>query len=147
MLIPGRVEAPQSKTTPVKPNKDINIAQSTAGRSSPNRKVKHATAKRSLSFTNISNIKPKSPYIEIEADTSRRGNSMVDSEMLREQIYYDWLQQKSTKTKQDIKELRRMEKEKDEEAEREKEDKKIMVRSLLLVIHKCLFVILANYPD
>ena len=72
---------------------------------------------------------------------------MVDSEMLREQIYYDWLQQKSTKTKQDIKELRRMEKEKDEEAEREKEDKKIMVRSLLLVIHKCLFVILANYPD
>ena len=139
MLIEGRTEKSHSKTTPLKPSKDIKVPQSSSGKSdkgpkgASNGKLSKTTTKRSMSFTNISNIKPKSPYRESETttttNTESRRNSIVDSETLREQIYYDWLQQKSNKTKEEIKELRRRDKEKENEAEKEKENKKIMVSS------------------
>ena len=96
-------------------------------RSSTPGKVHKTATKRSLSYTNISNIKPKSPYQEIDGGAEASGNTIVDSETLREQIYYDWLKEKSAKTKDEIKELRRREKEKEEDAEKEKEVKKVMV--------------------
>lgn len=116
---------------------DIKGAQSVPAKKpkgdsiTPRDKGHKTLTKRSLSFTNISNIKPKSPYPENETEAENRRNSVVDSETLREQIYYDWLKQKSTKTKDEIKELRMKEKEKEEEAEREKSEKIIMVRKLL----------------
>ena len=84
--------------------------------------------KRSLSLTNISNLNPKSPYMEDDEKDEQRKKSIVDSASLREQIYYDWLKQKTSKTKEEVMELKRREKEKQEEEEREKEDKKKVVR-------------------
>jgi len=130
--VKGHNESLHSKTTPVKPTRDIIATQESSGmgdkrrKSSTPGKVHKTATKRSLSYTNISNIKPKSPYQEIEGGTEASGNSIVDSETLREQIYYDWLKQKSAKTKDEIRELRRREKEKEEDAEREKEVKKVM---------------------
>ena len=134
-LFTGRTEGQQSRTTPIKPNMDIKAAKSVPDKSRKDHKgsprdhgkANKTMTKRSLSFTNISNIKPKSPYLENGTEPEKRRNSIVDSETLREQIYYDWLKQKTTKTKGELMELQKKEKEKEEEAEREKKDKKIMV--------------------
>ena len=86
------------------------------------------TPKRSLSFTNISNIRPKSPL----HDTDKKGksNKNIDSCFIREQIYYDWLQRKSSLTKEQIKDMKMKEKEKEEEKLREEQEKKLMVNNL-----------------
>ena len=136
-FISGHRDQATSKTTPVKANvvvKGIKSAQAKSKKDTKEspREFKNKTmTKRSLSLTNISNLKPKSPFAEDEKDEKRK-KSIVDSASLREQIYYDWLRQKTSKTKEELMELKRREKEKQEEEEREKQDKKKVVRFSLL---------------
>eukprot|EP00112_Aurelia_sp_Birch-Aquarium-sp1_P001213 Seg1123.15 transcript_id=Seg1123.15/GoldUCD/mRNA.D3Y31 product="Microtubule-associated protein 9" protein_id=Seg1123.15/GoldUCD/D3Y31 len=129
--IKGHRDQSKSKTTPVKANvvvKGVKSAQANSrkdAKESPREFKNKTMTKRSLSLTNISNLKPKSPYVK-DGNDEKRKKLIVDSASLREQIYYDWLKQKTSKTKEELMELKRREKEKQEEEEREKQDKKIV---------------------
>eukprot|EP00795_Rhopilema_esculentum_P012552 gene12552-3245_t len=108
------------------PNKSRKAGNALSPRETKKSPGNRNMSKRSLSFTNISNINPKSPFRDTEDGEATRKVQYVDSSSLREQIYYDWLKQKSSKTKAEIAELKKREKEKEEEAGREKKDKEIM---------------------
>ncbi len=121
-----------SKTGPLKANKDIAGATDKKSQTTAKRDYEKSYSKRSLSFTNISNISPKSPYLDEEDDRPR--THVVDSASLREQIYYDWLKKKDSHMKTKVIKKKQSEKEKEEEAEREKQDKKIMVSTMSCII-------------
>eukprot|EP00794_Sanderia_malayensis_P005282 gene5282-5950_t len=118
------------KNGPLKADANVTRAANSAQQKSthsPRKMLGKSMGKRSQSFTNISNISPKSPYSDVHGDDLRQHEAVaVDSASLREVIYYDWLKKKEVNIKKEVVVKKQLKKEQDDEAEREKEEKRLI---------------------
>ncbi|XP_065649700.1 putative uncharacterized protein DDB_G0287457 isoform X3 [Hydra vulgaris] len=114
-----------SKTLPLKATLQLKdatknpLAKSSEDNAVKKQRPKSATlTKKSTSFTNISNFKPPTPT----------SSDQINSVLLREQIYYDWLQRKQSFTKELQQEKLKKNQEEEEEKRNKEEEKKLLAK-------------------
>nr|XP_047129175.1 probable serine/threonine-protein kinase clkA [Hydra vulgaris]XP_047129176.1 probable serine/threonine-protein kinase clkA [Hydra vulgaris] len=114
-----------SKTLPLKATLQLKdatkdpLAKSSEDNAVKKQRPKSATlTKKSTSFTNISNFKPPTPT----------SSDQINSVLLREQIYYDWLQRKQSFTKELQQEKLKKNQKEEEEKRNKEEEKKLLAK-------------------